>query len=259
MFTYNIGVCSIASGSKGNATYITDRETGILIDAGISAKEILRRLSTKNISHHNIHAIVISHEHDDHISGLCSLSKKYKLPVYVTRATLEQIHKKHKPIDNVRYFECGMDFSINNLHIHPFSISHDAVDPSGFTISKADSKVGIATDLGIATHMVKTHLDGCQLIIIEANHDPVMLKRGPYPWHLKQRIQSRLGHLSNEQTRDLLTEIMHPQLCYVVLGHMSEKNNTTQRALDVISQVIPLDQVSLTIAPQHECGEMRFV
>jgi phosphoribosyl 1,2-cyclic phosphodiesterase len=124
------------------------------------------------------------------------------------------------------------------LTLHPFAISHDARDPSGFTISRSGRKVGIATDLGIATGMVKHHLQNCSLLVMEANHDPAMLTEGPYPWPLKQRIKSRSGHLSNQDSRDLLGEIKHDGLCHVVLAHLSETNNTADKALRAVQEAL---------------------
>jgi len=145
---------------------------------------------------------------------------------------------------------------IENLTIHPFSISHDAKDPAGFTVSQNGTKIGVATDLGMATSMVKTHLQSCVLLILEANHDADMLTHGPYPWPLKQRIKSRRGHLSNESAKNLLKEVQHDRLMHVMLAHLSEINNTPQKAISEVSQAITLCNAQIDVATQDVCGEL---
>ena len=152
-----------------------------------------------------------------------------------------------------------MPFQIKNLNIHPFSISHDAKDPAGFTIHHNGSKIGIATDLGIVTAMVKEHLKGCQLVVLEANHDSTMLIEGPYPWPIKQRIKSRTGHLSNEDTKELLNEIKDEKLECVILAHISEANNTRQVALNTISPTSNKGDPLVSVACQDVCGEIFYL
>ena len=226
---FSLAVCTLASGSKGNATYISDGNTSILVDAGLSGIEIKRRLASQNLAPNDLDAIIVSHEHTDHVRGVGILSRRYKLPVYINHQTQKaalQLGSLHEVIP----FECGTTFNIRNLTIHPFSISHDAQDPAGFTIGQNGTTIGIATDLGIATAMVKEHLKHCELLILEANHDPTMLETGPYPWPLKQRIKSRTGHLSNPASKNLLAELQHENLQHIILAHLSEINNTPQKA-----------------------------
>jgi len=225
---YNFQICILASGSRGNAVYVSGGSTSILIDAGLSGIEIERRLNSKGIYPEDLDAIVVSHEHTDHIQGVGVLSRRFNLPIYMSAKT-EKASVSH--LGNVRViknFECGSPFTVKDLSIHPFSISHDAEDPSGFTVNQNGTKVGIATDLGIATSMVKEHLKGCSLLILEANHDEDMLINGPYPWPIKQRIKSRTGHLSNEASKNLLKELQHDRLKHVILAHLSQINNTPQ-------------------------------
>jgi len=178
---FNLSVCTLASGSKGNATYISDGHTSILIDAGLSGIELQRRLTARGLDPAGLHAIIVSHEHSDHIRGVGVLSRRFKLPVYINRNTqtaLAGLGRLHA----ITPYECGSPFHIRNLSIHPFSLSHDAEDPAGFSINCNGTRMAIATDLGIATAMVKEHLKHCALLILEANHDPQMLETGPYPW-----------------------------------------------------------------------------
>ncbi len=242
----------LASGSKGNATYVSDGTTSILFDAGLSGIEVQRRLSAAGLCIEDLDAIVVSHEHDDHIRGVGVLSRRFDLPVYVSSKTGKAAKQLGK-ISKIESFKCGSGFCINGLNIHPFSISHDAKDPAGFTVKQNGLKVGIATDLGVATSMVKEHLKNCSVLILEANHDPTMLAQGPYPWHLKQRIKGRTGHLSNTDTRELLSEIKHSRLENVILAHLSEENNTPQKAISEVGLALNGCNTGLSVATQDRC------
>ncbi len=256
---YNLAVCLLASGSKGNAIYVSDGTTALLIDAGLSGIEIERRLKSKGLSAENLDAILVSHEHSDHIQGVGILSRRYRLPVFMNAKTQQAALPQIGKISKLQNFECGRPFSIKSLTIHPFSISHDASDPAGFTIQHNGSKIGIATDLGIATAMVKDHLKGCHLVILEANHDPTMLFEGPYPWPTKQRIKGRSGHLSNEESSALLKEIRHTQLECVILAHLSETNNTSQKALSAVGPTVSPGNTRIAVACQDACGEIFYL
>ena len=249
-------VCTLASGSKGNAIYVSNGQTSILIDAGLSGIEIQRRLDKHRISANEIDAIVVSHEHTDHIKGVGVLSRKFNLPVYITQKTKQSAETVLGKIEQTEHFTCGRAFQIQDLILHPFSTSHDAEDPAGFTISHNGIKMGIATDLGIATRMVKEHLKGSSLVIIEANHDVTMLETGPYPWPVKQRIKSRLGHLSNTDSKELLSDIQHPNLKHVILGHLSDTNNTPEKAIRDVSPALSNGKIRLDVAVQDRCGKM---
>ncbi len=255
-FDYNLSVCILASGSRGNAIFISDGLTSILIDAGLSGIEIERRMQSKGLCPEDLDAIVVSHEHTDHIQGVGVLSRRFNLPVYISPGTKKAAASHLGDVCDFKSFECGTTFQIENLTIHPFSVSHDAQDPAGFTIFQNGTKVGITTDLGIATAMVKEHLKGCSLLILEANHDLAMLIDGPYPWPVKQRIRSRAGHLSNEASKNLLKEIQHERLQHVVLAHLSETNNTPQKALDEVGRALIHPNTKLDVATQDECGAL---
>ena len=255
---YNLAVCTLASGSKGNSTYVSDGTTSILIDAGLSGAEIQRRLNSRYLTAERLDAIVVSHEHNDHIKAVGVLSRRYDLPVYINRNARSALLQLGR-IKQLHMFECGKTFPINNLMIHPFSISHDAADPVGFTIGQNGTKIGIATDLGVATSMVKQHLKSCSLLILESNHDPDMLANGPYPWPLKQRIKSRTGHLSNVDSKNLLLELQHDKLEHVILAHLSETNNTPQKAYEEAAAVLARSKTRLTVAEQDSCGPILYL
>jgi phosphoribosyl 1,2-cyclic phosphodiesterase len=248
-------VCVLASGSKGNAIYVSDGQTAFLIDAGLSGVEIERRLGSRGLAPDRLQAIVVSHEHADHINGVGVLSRRYRLPVYLNRKTADAA-KRIGRLHCVKTFDCGTVFHIDNLHIHPFSLSHDAEDPAGFTVQTNGIKIGLATDLGVVTAMVTEHLKGCRALILEANHDTRMLIDGPYPWPLKQRIQSRLGHLSNTDSRHLLCDVAHADLEHVILAHLSETNNTPDTALNAIAPALTGTRTRLEVAVQDRCTEI---
>ena len=255
---YSLAVCNLASGSKGNATYVSDGNTSILVDAGLSGIELQRRLESRNLSPESLDAILITHEHTDHIRGAGILSRRFKLPVYINRKT-EAASPGLGRLHAIKSFQCGSTFKIGYLTIHPFSISHDAEDPAGFTIGRNGTSMAIATDLGIATSMVKEHLKHCSLLVLEANHDPQMLETGPYPWPLKQRIQSRVGHLSNSDSQKLLHDLQHEKLQHVILAHLSEINNTPQKAFEEVARAITRCDAQLTVADQYSSGPVIYL
>ena len=256
---YKLAVCVLASGSRGNAIYVSDGITSILIDAGLSGIEIERRLKCRGISPENFSAIVVTHEHTDHILGVGVLSRRYHIPVYLSGDTKRAAEPETGKLFQIVDFEPGRTFAVRSLMLHPFTLSHDAEDPVGLTLSGNGKKIGIATDMGFATGLVKDHLQECTLLVIEANHDIQMLEEGPYPWPLKQRIQGRQGHLSNVQSRDLLKEIRHRGLAHVVLAHLSETNNTPEKALRTIEGSVDSRFTRIDVALQDRCGDLLII
>jgi phosphoribosyl 1,2-cyclic phosphodiesterase len=244
-----ISFCLLASGSKGNAIHVSDGQTAVLFDAGLSGVDIERRMTSRGLDPKALNAIVVSHEHNDHVQGVGVLSRRFDLPVFISRATEKAAYRLGN-LKSVRHFSCGTSFAVGRLRIHPFSIAHDAEDPAGFTISMGPVKIGIATDLGVVTGMVRVHLNECSALILEANHDPQMLIEGPYPWPLKQRIQGRTGHLSNPDTMALLKELSHDRLREVVLAHLSETNNTPEKALAAVGPALRGHGARLHVACQ---------
>ncbi len=252
-------LCMLASGSKGNAIYVSNGKTSILIDAGLPGVEIERRMMSRGISMSEIKAVVVSHEHSDHIRGVGVLARKHGWPVFISAKTKQAASDQLGRVDHFIIFSCGTSFSIDGLQIHPFSISHDAHDPVGLTIQSNHHKIGIATDLGVATAMVKEHLKGCDCIVLEANHDLQMLEQGPYPWPLKQRIKSRIGHLSNCASKALLMDVLHDSLRHVVLAHLSEINNSPEKALNEIAADLDQRRHQISVALQHAAGPMIYL
>ena len=230
-------VCLLASGSRGNAALIEADGCRLLVDAGLSAREIDRRLATLELDGNDLHAILVSHEHHDHTVGIGPLARRYQLPVYIDTKTVKQLPNLGK-IDDLRYFEAGDQISFHDLNIETFSTAHDAVNPVGFTISSSEGRVGYATDLGLATRLVVEQLRNCRALVLEANHDEQMLLDGPYPWRLKQRIRGRLGHLSNVDTLKLLKDISWDGLEALFLAHLSDENNCPDLVQTLVAEVL---------------------
>lgn len=251
----NISICPLASGSKGNSLFVSWSNNSILIDAGLSGIEIERRLESKKLSPESLTAIIVTHEHSDHIRGVGILSRRYNIPVYINKNTYKAASNLGK-LAGLELFECGSSFKIDSLKIAPFTISHDAVDPVGFTLEYKSKKIGIATDLGIATNLVKEHLKNCSFLYLEANHDPDMLINGPYPWHLKQRIKGRQGHLSNMDSKELLEELNNKDLKHVTLAHLSEENNTPEKAYNAAQAALNSSDITIEVAMPHKPGKL---
>jgi len=244
-------VCVLASGSRANSIYVAVGATAVLLDAGMSGVEIERRMQARRLDPRHLSAIIVSHEHADHIQGVGVLSRRYDLPVYISRATYRAASDRLKKLHHLVHFENGFPFQINGIAIHPFPISHDAADPSGFAISGGGFKIGVATDLGMVTEVVRQHLKGCRLLIIEANHDARALLDGPYPWPLKQRIKGRQGHLSNTDARELVLSLMHDGLEHLIMAHLSETNNSEPCVLGAVGDIAGRRGIALTIAGQQ--------
>ena len=247
-----IRICVLASGSKGNSVYIESERTRILIDAGLSGKEIQRRLLAIGARPGDLSAVVVSHEHIDHVRGVGVLSRQCELPVYITEPTFRAASSMLKRMDSVHFFRDGVSFKIGDLTIRPYASSHDAIDPVNFTVSNGNVKLGLATDLGFASALARNCLRNCQALILEANHDREMLRTGPYPEPLKQRILSRLGHLSNDQTAELLADLHHLDLRHVFLAHLSEANNLPDKAFSAVDDVLSAKTTKTTI---HVCSQ----
>ncbi len=218
-------VCLLASGSRGNAVYIESGDSRLLIDAGLSCRELLRRLDSIGVDGESLDALLVTHEHHDHCLGLGPVARKLKLPVLAHHETLGALPRLG-PVDDLREFEAGEEISLKGISIRAFPITHDAAAPVGFLIDTPEGRIGVATDRGVATRLVAERLKGCRALVLESNHDEGMLLEGPYPWHLKQRVRGTHGHLSNGDSARLLEGLLWDGLEAVFLAHLSEVNNT---------------------------------
>lgn len=228
----------LASGSRGNALLLGSEQDGyLLIDNGLSARGLEARLALAGRQPGDIVAIIVTHEHQDHCRGVGPLARRWKLPVYINGATQEAAPRLG-PLPRVEALASGRSLHIAGMTVEAFSIPHDAVASVGLVLTHGARRTGIATDMGMATRLAVDALQGCEALILETNHDPNMLWEGPYPWPLKQRIASRLGHLSNEQAACLLQEVAWPGLEELYLAHLSETNNTPDKALAAVNPVL---------------------
>lgn len=254
-------ICSLASGSKGNCLFIETGGVRLLIDAGLSLKETTTRLIASSIEPESIHAVLVTHEHIDHIRSAGSFARRYSVPVLVSYAT-RQAAQKHLEKVELLEFETGYAFSFRDSMIDPFPISHDCCDPVGFIVESSEGRVGSATDLGIVTRLVQEKLKGCRALNLESNHDPEMLLNGPYPWNLKQRIKSRHGHLSNQETLGLLHDLAHEGLEALIMAHLSEVNNHPDKVIETTKAFLK-DQnccdPRIVIGEQHQAGPMMEI
>lgn len=231
-------LCSIASGSSGNCIYVGDDHTHLLVDTGISKKRIDQGLTTLGIKGEEVEGILITHEHIDHIQGLGVFSRKYHVPVYATRGTIAGIRACKSlgmlPEGLLHEVEVDCKFGIGTLEITPFAISHDANEPSGYRVENGNKAVAVATDLGKYDPYIVQNLSALNAVVLEANHDIHMLEVGPYPYPLKRRVMGDKGHLSNESSGKLLCDILHDDLQYVILGHLSKENNYEELAYETV-------------------------
>ncbi len=243
-------VCVLASGSSGNCLYVESPTTAILIDAGISARETLRRMALAGIDPVRIRAICVSHEHSDHTVGLRHLCNKLNAQLFANGETARNIRNGDGLAWNL--FTSGSPFSIGDIEILPFPLPHDAYDPVGFVLTCGTSRLGIATDLGMATSVARERLRGCQMVVLEANHDVDLVHSSTRPWSLKQRILGRQGHLSNEMAAALLADIAGDTLRQVFLAHLSRECNELERALHVVrSHLATAGLGHIQILPTH--------
>ncbi len=245
---------SLGSGSKGNATLIesgkNDNDTRILLDCGFSTKEIERRLAKLGRTAQSLTAIVITHEHSDHVSGAGRLSRKYSIPVWLTVGT------SHACRDNdfysTYYINSHSDFEIDDINLHPFPVPHDAREPCQFVFSDGALRLGVVTDLGYHTPHIINHLENLDSLLLECNYDEKMLLNGSYPQSLKRRVHGSKGHLDNRHASDLLKKLKLDQLKNIIGMHVSEKNNTEEYAINALCEGMGCEQSAVSLASQSE-------
>jgi phosphoribosyl 1,2-cyclic phosphodiesterase len=229
--------CVLASGSSGNCALLATDRTHILVDAGLSLKALGRRLESIGEAVETLHAVLVTHEHSDHVSGLARLARRLGIPVYISKLTAPAVDwgEVRPPLE---CFQAGASFTVGDIEVDSFGIPHDAIDPVGFCFHAEGVKIAVATDLGYITESVKFHLRRAHLLLLEANHDLEMLKVGPYPWSVKQRVMSRVGHLSNDTISDFLLGDFDGFPARLVLGHLSEHNNHPEIVRLVATQAL---------------------
>lgn len=232
------GFCPLASGSSGNVIYLGTEKTKILFDVGVSFKNLKERLAEIEVKIEEIDAIMITHEHVDHIRGLEMIAKKLDIPIFCNSDTAKAICQIIGVRPKFKIFSTGESFTFADIEIHPFSIQHDTLDPVAFTMTVEDKKLAICTDLGFATKLVEMHLKNCDYIYLEANHDEDMVHASSRPMVYKQRVLSRQGHLSNRAAGDLLVNVHHEGLKHVHLAHLSLECNNPTVAMQTVKAIL---------------------
>jgi len=249
-----MGVCVsvLASGSRGNSALLESSRARILVDAGVSCRETFKRLKLVGREPRSLSAILITHEHSDHVSGLAMLAKKLGIPVFMTGGTHQAWARSLRDdagqlptLAKLEIFSAGRQFQIAVITVMPFTIPHDAADPVGFTFHAEGAKIAFATDLGYMPASVRDHLRRCDVLILESNHDVEMLRVGPYPWSVKQRVMSRVGHLSNDSLAQFFAEDYDGGASHIVLAHLSEQNNHPEVARRTAEQALGPQQTLL--------------
>lgn len=229
----------LASGSKGNSVLVRSQDSAILVDAGISMKRVFHALDQLKVPAKILKGIIISHEHSDHTKGAGAISRKLKIPVYISPDTHAFCaHKLGDLKGHLAYFETGTPFEVGDILVNPFSSSHDAIDSSNFVFEYEDKKLGFAIDLGYPSRLTLHKLSDANTLILESNHDHDMLMEGPYDWALKMRVKGDKGHLSNEQAVGLISQILHPGLKTIILAHLSEINNHPELAFQLMQNFL---------------------
>lgn len=246
-------ICAIASGSNGNCYYVGNEKDAVLIDAGISGKQILNRMKERNLDPSKIKAVFVTHEHSDHMRGVRGVNKKLQIPIYLTPKTYNGAYRNLRP-DHPKLFNPGDVIEIGEFSIHSFLKNHDASDPCSFRVQYKNKNVGVFTDIGEACENVTQHLQLCDGLFLESNYDEKMLREGSYPYFLKQRVASSVGHLSNIQAFELLQTYAGENLKCVFLSHISKENNTPEIAHE---SMLPLtSRFDVKVTSRYEAGEV---
>lgn len=251
-------ISSLGSGSRGNGTLIEQGNTCLLIDCGFSARETEKRLARLGKAAEDLTAVLVTHEHSDHISGVGPLARKYTLPVWATSGTLykDSLSARAKVCDrigdsiDVNIICSHTVFSIGEIEVQPFPVPHDAREPSQFVFGNGDKRVGLLTDVGSYTPHIEEQLSECNALILECNHDRELLENGEYPISLKERVGGDLGHLSNAQAADILSRLDTSKLSCLVAAHLSEKHNTPSMAREALANVLGCEQDWISVASQ---------
>ncbi|TXR54009.1 MBL fold metallo-hydrolase [Reinekea thalattae] len=242
-------LASLGSGSKGNATVIEAQGERLLVDCGFGLKEIEQRLAAKGVTAQSLSAILITHEHGDHLKGAPMLANRYKIPLWVTHGTARAIKR---PVEKLKLFKAGDVLSIGPFEVKTVTVPHDGAEPAQFVIGHQNIRAGLLTDIGFITNQVIKEYQQCDLLLLECNHDPEMLRVGPYPPSLKVRVGGDYGHLSNQQAAQMLSTVDKERLRHVLVSHISEQNNDKQLVQAALAAEIKNHDVDVQFLSQQE-------
>jgi phosphoribosyl 1,2-cyclic phosphodiesterase len=250
----------LGSGSEGNGLLVEAGATRLLIDCGFGIRDTVARLARIGVAPETITAIIVTHEHSDHVGGVAAFAARYQTPVWLTFGTLSAVAERFAGLPKVYGFDTHDEFAIDAIQVHPFPVPHDAREPVQFVCSDGQWRLGVLTDLGVSTLHVEASLSGCDALVLECNHDSGMLAKGDYPYALKQRIAGRFGHLDNEAAGGLLSRLDNSKLKHVFAAHLSQHNNMPDLARAALATALGCSLDWIGIADQHDgFGWREFV
>lgn len=249
---------SLGSGSAGNALVVQSGKTTVLLDCGFGVREMQLRLGRLGLEAERISAILVTHEHDDHIGSALQLSARHNIPLYLSHGTLQSTGKRDV-LSTAHLIDSHTDFAIGDIQIQPYPVPHDAREPVQFSFSNGEHRLGVLTDTGMSTPHIERTLSGCHALVLECNHDLEMLEKGSYPHSLKQRIKSRYGHLDNTTASELLSRLDNRQLQHIVAAHLSAQNNTPELAKTALSHALGCHQDWIGVAEQEHGFDWRCI
>lgn len=242
----------LGSGSEGNALVVEVGQTRVLMDCGFSLSETVARLSRLGLAPEQLHGVVVTHEHGDHIGGVARLARKFSLPVFLTHGTLRSQNGSFSGLPSVTEISPHIIFSIGELQVQPYPVPHDASEPVQYVFGDGVRRLGVLTDTGCSTPHIEAILNGCDALVLECNHDLDMLANSEYPYNLKQRVGGRYGHLNNVEAAELLARLDCSKLQFIVAAHLSHKNNTRELAVKALTSALPGFADKITVATQSE-------
>ncbi|MDR0480880.1 MAG: MBL fold metallo-hydrolase [Gallionellaceae bacterium] len=243
---------SLGSGSEGNALVVQSGASFVLMDCGFTLAETVARLARLGLEPQQLSGVVVTHEHGDHVSGVARLARRYDIPVWLTHGTRMACRAAFDGLSELTEISPRDGFAIGDLHVQPYAVPHDAAEPVQYVFGDGARRLGVLTDTGWITPHIETTLDGCDALVLECNHDKTMLANGSYPWHLKQRVGGRYGHLSNEAAAALLAKLDCSRLQHIVAAHLSRKNNTREHAVAALGAALNCTAEWVAVATQDE-------
>ncbi len=243
---------SLGSGSQGNALVVEAGRTRVLMDCGFSLRETAQRLARLGLEPGILDGVVVTHEHDDHVGGVVRLARRYGLPVWLTYGTARAVNLDPAHLGGATIIDSHHAFSVGEIEVHPFPVPHDAREPVQFVFSDGSSRLGVLTDAGAPTPHIRSMLGGCDALVLECNHDAEMLANGSYPERLKRRIASRTGHLDNAAAAELLASLNNARLKHIIAAHLSQSNNTPERARAALARALNCEPEWIGMAEQEQ-------